>query len=129
YRSTLGGSASIASLAVPSSRSTFAADKRIADQSPKDGQVHILPVQGNIYMLVADGTNITVSVGQEGVLVVNTGTAAMSDKILAAINQLSAAVTAQPAANNCAGASCPGIWGWASPYINSVISSPAPAKP
>jgi glyoxylase-like metal-dependent hydrolase (beta-lactamase superfamily II) len=88
-----------------------------------------LPVQGNIYMLVADGTNITVSVGQEGVLVVNTGSGAMSDKILTAINQLSSAVTAQPTVNNCAGAACPGIWGWASPYINSVISSPAPAKP
>ncbi len=88
-----------------------------------------MPVQGNIYMLVADGTNITVSVGQEGVLVVNTGSAAMSDKILAAINQLSSAVTARPMANNCAGRNCPGIWGWASPYINSIISSPAPAKP
>ena len=80
-------------------------------------------------MLVADGTNITVSVSQEGVLVVNTGTAAMSDKILAAINQLSSAVTAQPATNNCAGTTCPGIWGWSSPYINSIISSPAPPKP
>jgi hypothetical protein len=129
YRSTLNGSASLASLTVPSSRSALAVDKSIADQSPKDGQVHLLPVQGNIYMLVADGTNITVSVGQAGVLVVNTGSAAMSDKILTAINQLSSAVTAQPVANNCGGAACPGIWGWASPSINSVISSPAPAKP
>src|SRR5262249_56996679 len=84
---------------------------------------------GNLFMLVADGNNITVSVGQEGVLVVNTGPAAMSDKILDAIKQVSTAVTSQPSANNCAGASCPGIWGWASPYINSVISSPAPPKP
>src|SRR6185295_17625865 len=129
YRGTLGGAASMASLTVPSSKTAFAVDKAIAEQSPKDGQVHVLPVQGNIYMLVADGTNITVSVGQEGVVVVNTGSAAMSDKVLAAINQLSAAVTAQPTTNNCAGANCPGIWGWASPYINSVISSPAPAKP
>ena len=104
-------------------------DKRIAEQSPKDGQVHVLPVQGNIYMLVADGTNITVSVGQEGVLVVNTGTARCRTKSLRHINQLSSAVTAQPATNNCAGATCPGIWGWASPYINSIISSPAPPKP
>src|SRR5213078_2028462 len=68
-------------------------------------------------------------VSQEGVLVVNTGAAGMSDKILAAINQLSSAVTAQPATNNCAGANCPGIWGWSSPYINAIISAPAPAKP
>jgi hypothetical protein len=129
YKLALNGSTSATNLKVPSSKSALTVDKRISDQSPKDGQVHILPVQGNIYMLVADGTNITLSVGQEGVLVVNTGSAAMSDKILAAINQVSSAVTAQPVANNCAGASCPGIWGWSSPYINSVISSPAPPKP
>src|SRR5207247_3252631 len=53
----------------------------------------------------------------------------MSDKILAAIKEVSIAVTSQTGTNNCAGANCPGIWGWASPYINAVISSPAPAKP
>jgi glyoxylase-like metal-dependent hydrolase (beta-lactamase superfamily II) len=129
YRGTLCGAASVASLTVPSSKSALAVDKSIADQSPKDGQVHVMPVQGNIYMLVADGNNITLSVGQEGVVVVNTGSVAMSDKVLAAINQLSSAVTAQPTVNSCAGANCPGIWGWSSPYINSIISSPAPAKP
>lgn len=129
YKSVMTGGAALANLTVPLSKSSLAIDKKIADQSPKDGQVHILPVQGNIYMLVADGTNVTVSVGQEGVLVVNTGSAAMSDKIVAAINQVATAVTSQPVANNCSGANCPGIWGWASPYINSVISSPAPARP
>jgi glyoxylase-like metal-dependent hydrolase (beta-lactamase superfamily II) len=129
YRGTLNGSTATARLTVPSSKSALAMDKTIADQGPKDGQVHVLPVQGNVYMLVADGTNITVSVGQEGLLVVNTGTAAMTDKILAAIKDLATAVTAQPMTNKCAGADCPGIWGWSSPYINSVISSPAPAKP
>ena len=44
-------------------------DKQRSEQSPKDGDVHIMPVQGNIYMLVADGTNITVSAGPEGLLV------------------------------------------------------------
>ena len=39
-------------------------------------------------MLVADGMNITASVGAEGVLLVNTGAAAMSDKVLAALGQL-----------------------------------------
>ena len=71
----------------------------IADQSPRDGEVHVLPVQGNIYMLVADGTNITVSVGPEGVTLVNTGSAQMSDKVLAAVNQLAKTVVAPPAPN------------------------------
>jgi glyoxylase-like metal-dependent hydrolase (beta-lactamase superfamily II) len=128
YRATLNGSVHVDSLTVPSSRSAFALDKKIAEQSPKDGQVHVLPVQGNIFMLVADGTNITVSLGAEGVLVVNTGTAAMADKILAAVNQLASSVVHPVASNQCAGANCPGTWGWASPYMNTIISSPAPLK-
>ena len=35
----------------------------------------MLPVQGNVYMLVADGINVTASVGPDGVLLVNTGAA------------------------------------------------------
>ena len=129
YRATLGGSVNAASLKVPSSRASFAPDKSIVDQSPRDGQVHVLPVQGNIYMLVADGTNISVSVGEDGIALVNTGSGQMTDKILAAINQLANSVVAAPTTNKCFGAHCPETWGWSSPYMNAVISSPAPPKP
>jgi len=54
-----------------------------------DGQVHILPVRGRVSMLLGAGGNITVSAGSDGVLVVDTGTAAMSDKVLAAIKSIS----------------------------------------
>ena len=57
--------------------------------SAADGQVHILPVRGRVSMLVGAGGNITVSAGDDGVLVVDTGTAAMSDKVLAAIRTIS----------------------------------------
>jgi cyclase len=57
-------------------------------QAP-DGEVHALPAQGNIYMLVGAGGNITVQIGKDGVLVVDTGLANMSDKVLAAIKKLS----------------------------------------
>ena len=53
------------------------------------GEVHILPVQGNISMLVGAGGNITVQAGDDGILLVDTGVAAMSDKVLAAIQPLS----------------------------------------
>jgi cyclase len=129
YAAALNGSKKVADLKVPASKSSITPDKQRAAQSPKDGQVHVMPVQGNVYMLVADGTNITVSVGSEGVLVVNTGTVAMSDKVLAAIQQLSTAVAAAPMPNNCLGHNCPGTWGWSSPFINNIITSPAPAKP
>jgi len=54
-----------------------------------DALVHVLPVQANIYMLVGAGANITVQIGDTGVLLVDTGLPAMSDQILAAIRTLS----------------------------------------
>ena len=53
------------------------------------GEVRVQPVQGNVYMLAGAGGNIAVQVGKQGVLVVDTGSAQMSDKVLAAIRQLS----------------------------------------
>ena len=79
-------------------------------------------------MLVADGTNITASVGPQGVLVVNTGSARMTEKLQTAVNQLAAAVAAATT-NKCSGVNCPGTVGWASPYMNTMISSPDPPKP
>jgi cyclase len=133
YRSTLDGTTVVEgrvnALTVPTMRSANDAAKRIADESPRDGEVHVLPIQGSVYMLVADGTNLTVSVGQDGVAVVNAGTAAMSTKVLAAINQLVQAAVVPAAPNTCTGVNCPRTWGWSSPYMNAVISSPAPARP
>jgi cyclase len=57
--------------------------------SPVDSVIHVMRVQGNIYMLVGDGANITVQVGDQGVLLVDTGLATMSDKLLAAVRTLS----------------------------------------
>jgi len=62
---------------------------RAADPTPNDGEIHTLPVAGNIYMLVGDGANITVQVGDEGPLVVDTGTGKLADKVIAAIRKLS----------------------------------------
>lgn len=53
------------------------------------GEVHLLPVQGNISMLVGAGGNITVQAGEDGILLVDTGLAPMSDKVLEAIRPLS----------------------------------------
>jgi glyoxylase-like metal-dependent hydrolase (beta-lactamase superfamily II) len=56
--------------------------------SPAAGDVEILPVQGNIWMIDGAGGNITVSAGQQGVMLVDTGTAAMTDKVLKAIDSV-----------------------------------------
>ena len=58
--------------------------------SVADADVHTLHVQGNVYMLVAGGVNVAVQIGDDGVLVVDTSSEAMSDKVLAAIRALSA---------------------------------------
>ena len=51
--------------------------------------IELLPVQGNVSMLAGAGGNITVQVGKDGILLVDSGVAAMSDKVLAAIRTVS----------------------------------------
>lgn len=57
--------------------------------SANDGEVHVLPVRGNVYMLVGAGANITVHAGDEGVLLVDTGLESMSEKVWSAIRTIS----------------------------------------
>ena len=66
-------------------------EQKAAPSAPdySKAEVHILPVQGKIYMLVGAGGNITLQVGDDGVLLVDAGVSQMSDKVLAAIKSLS----------------------------------------
>ena len=59
------------------------------DPEPHDGEIHVLPPRGNVYMLVGDGGNIVVETGDQGALVVDSGAGALTDKVLAAIRKLS----------------------------------------
>jgi glyoxylase-like metal-dependent hydrolase (beta-lactamase superfamily II) len=52
-------------------------------------EIKIQPAQGHVYMLVGAGGNVTVQVGNEGVLIVDTQYAPLSNKIVAAIRTLS----------------------------------------
>ena len=52
-------------------------------------RLELLPVQGNISMLAGAGGNITVQVGRDGVLLVDSGVATMSEKVVEAIRNLS----------------------------------------
>jgi len=63
---------------------------RPEDQPQKlaPGEVRAVHVQGNVHMIVGAGANIAVQVGEDGVLVVDTGTAGTSEKVLSAIRQL-----------------------------------------
>ena len=52
------------------------------------GEVKAVPVQGNVHMIVGAGANIAVQVGEDGILIVDTGSGAANDKVLTAIKQL-----------------------------------------
>jgi cyclase len=93
-------------------------------------EIKVLPVQGNVYMLVGDGGNIAVSIGRDGILLVDTGVTSMSTKLMSKVLELATAITSSPAPNHCVGLHCPGTpYGWSSPSLNAIISSPAPPKP
>jgi cyclase len=97
-----------------------------AAASAQQADVHVLPLRGNVYLLVGAGANITLSVGREGVLLVDAGTAPMADKVVAAVTQLSKDLNAASAARPCAGLGCSGN---EFALLLGTIASPPPPKP
>jgi cyclase len=55
--------------------------------TPSD-DIGVLKVQGNVYMLVTPEGNIAAQVGDDGILVVDTGTEAQAPKVFAALKKL-----------------------------------------
>jgi glyoxylase-like metal-dependent hydrolase (beta-lactamase superfamily II) len=64
----------------PATRNTVATNR---------DEIETFHVQGKVYMLIGAGANVAVQIGDEGVLVVDTGNAASREKILRAIRKLS----------------------------------------
>ena len=63
-----------------------------AQQNFEAVDVYVLPVQGNVYMIVGAGGNIAMQVGEDGVLLVDTQLPQVSEKVHAAIRT----VTSKP---------------------------------
>jgi glyoxylase-like metal-dependent hydrolase (beta-lactamase superfamily II) len=69
--------------------------QRVSTQTPaapparNAAELESIHVQGSVYMLVGAGGNIAVQVGDDGVLVVDTGLAQNADRVVAAIKKLS----------------------------------------
>lgn len=59
-----------------------------ADAQPAEGGVEVLHVRGPIYMLAIGGTNVTASVGPDGVFLVDTGPEDQAPEVRAAIGVL-----------------------------------------
>ena len=75
---------------------TFVAALPVLAGAQQNSGLHSLYVQGNVYVLVGAGGNITVQIAKDGVLLVDTGLAPMSDQVIAAIKELAKPVTSRP---------------------------------
>ncbi|HYR91125.1 MAG TPA: MBL fold metallo-hydrolase [Terriglobia bacterium] len=106
-----------------------------ARQAPAAGQLlQVFPVQGNIYMIPEPGgTNIVMSLGRDGIMLVDTGTAQLSDRLLATVKQFAIDVLARPAPfQPCVGLNCAQFqyaYGFSSPSFDAITASVARPKP
>jgi hypothetical protein len=62
-----------------------AQDPSQQNQKAGHGKVELLHVQGDVYMIAGAGANITVQVGNQFVIVVDSGVPQKSEEVLAAI--------------------------------------------
>ena len=101
-----------------------------AQAKPAAGDIRVLPIRGNIYLLSGAGANVVASVGKDGVLLVDSGSTEMSDKLLATVRELSRRVTASPAPmKSCIGAPQGCQW-WSSSELLPTTAGPrAPPRP
>jgi glyoxylase-like metal-dependent hydrolase (beta-lactamase superfamily II) len=100
-----------------------------AQQPAANAGLKVLPVRGNIFLLSGAGTNITVSVGKDGVMLVDSGSAAMAEKTLAAVQELNRRVTASGAPlKSCMGAAQGCNW-WSSSDLLPATTSPRAPRP
>jgi cyclase len=61
--------------------------QRATPRVPAPGEVGVLPVQGNVYMLNLGGVNIVAQVGLDGILLVDSGPAEWSDRLIQALRE------------------------------------------
>ena len=81
--------AALAALAASAHVTAQRATPRPVKPAYDDGNVEALTVKNNIHLVAGSGANITVQVASEGLLVVDSSVAEMSDKVLAAIRTFS----------------------------------------
>jgi glyoxylase-like metal-dependent hydrolase (beta-lactamase superfamily II) len=72
--------AAVAVLAVAQQRNPF--------NDSADGNIEVVPIRDNIYLIGGAGSNIVISAGVEGVLMVDSGFAENTDKVLKAVHEL-----------------------------------------
>jgi cyclase len=59
------------------------------EPAASDAEVEVVPIRDGMYMLGSDAGNVTLQIGRDGVLLVDTMSAKMGPKVLAAVRKLS----------------------------------------
>jgi glyoxylase-like metal-dependent hydrolase (beta-lactamase superfamily II) len=77
------------SVAAPGARAAVPPAPTVSPRAPED-DVQVLHVQGSVYLIVGDGGNMTAQVGDDGVMLVDSQAGRQTEKILAALQRLSA---------------------------------------
>jgi glyoxylase-like metal-dependent hydrolase (beta-lactamase superfamily II) len=99
--------------------------------------LHVMPVRGNVFMIVGGGSNVTVSAGVDGMFLVDAGSSATASGMLEKILEIGRVVSAAAPPTTCVGPTCHAAgslgpfvpFGWTSPSYNAVVASPRPGKP
>jgi glyoxylase-like metal-dependent hydrolase (beta-lactamase superfamily II) len=90
--------------------------------------IRILPVRGNIFVISGAGSNVVASVGKDGVMLVDSGSSASSEALVAAVQELSRQVTApRQLQRSCVGVAAGCDW-WNSSALLPTTSAPRMPK-
>jgi cyclase len=101
----------------------------LAQAKPSSGDLRVLPIRGNVYLIAGAGSNVVASVGKDGVLLVDSGGAQMADKVLETVRALSRMVTASPTPmRSCVGVAQGCQW-WSSSELLPTTAGPRAPRP
>ncbi len=89
YRRIAGLSAAVAHALLRAASPLLGTLLLFSQTNPDTAKLTLAPVQGNVYVLMGDGGNITVQMGKDGVMLVDTGFAPLAPKAMAEIRKLS----------------------------------------
>jgi glyoxylase-like metal-dependent hydrolase (beta-lactamase superfamily II) len=105
----------------------WSAPARVDAQARANGEIRVLPLRGNVYVLTGAGSNIVASVGKDGVLLVDSGPAEMAERVLSAVRDLSRRVTAAPMpVKSCVGVAQGCQWWQSSELLATTAGTRAP---
>jgi len=102
-------------------------------QAPAANLFKAYPVQGNVWMIPEPEANVVVSLGRDGIMLVDSGTGNNANKLLATVKALANDILSRPMPfTPCVGPGCAAsryAYGYASPSFDGITASVGPAKP